>query len=61
MKKEFLQQKQPKKNLQRKKKLLHRVNPQLPIKNNKKTDEIFAMIEALKKIKAFLLELKANL
>ncbi len=31
------------------------------IKNNKKTDEVFAMIEALKKIKGFLLELRANL
>lgn len=30
-------------------------------KNNKKADEKFAMIESLKKIKGFLLELKANL
>ena len=31
------------------------------IKNNKKADEKFAMIESLKKLKAFLFELKANL
>jgi DNA-binding transcriptional MerR regulator len=31
------------------------------LKNNKKTDEKFATIEALKKLKAFLLELKTNL
>jgi DNA-binding transcriptional MerR regulator len=31
------------------------------LKNNKKTDEKFAAIESLKKMKAFLLELKANL
>lgn len=31
------------------------------IKNNKKVDQVFAMIESLKKIKGFLLELKANL
>jgi hypothetical protein len=30
-------------------------------KNNKRADETFAMIESLKKIKNFLLELKANL
>ena len=31
------------------------------LKNNKKTDEKFVTIESLKKLKAFLLELKANL
>lgn len=31
------------------------------IKNNKKTDEKFAMIESLKRVKGFLNELKANL
>jgi DNA-binding transcriptional MerR regulator len=31
------------------------------LKNNKKSDEKFAAIESLKKMKAFLLELKANL
>jgi DNA-binding transcriptional MerR regulator len=31
------------------------------LKNNKKTDEKFTAIEALKKLKSFLLELKANL
>ncbi|HTC01708.1 MAG TPA: MerR family transcriptional regulator [Ferruginibacter sp.] len=31
------------------------------LKNNKKTDEKFATIESLKKLKAFLLELKTNL
>jgi hypothetical protein len=30
-------------------------------RNNKKVDALFAMIESLKKIKSFLLELKANL
>lgn len=31
------------------------------LKNNKRADEKFAMIESLKKLKGFLLELKANL